>query len=283
MQDAGFSIRPMKREEVPSAVELAVKEGWNPGLNDGVTFIDADPDAFLIGLLDDRPVGCISALSIGDSFGYLGYHLVARAQRGRGYDLRLWEAALKRLDGRVVGFDCALSEQDNYLQAGFKTVHTNIHYRCPGGLVIHDEDGLMAAGDLPFEEIEEYDRRFFPATRGAFLKSWFGMPRVSAFAIKLGDHLCGYGVIRPCREGWQIGPLFADNGGVAERLYRRLSMVADANDWVYIDIPESNRDAVLLAGRFNMTECYRTARMYLGDPPTSNTEGMFGIVSFQKG
>ncbi len=46
------------------AIQLAAKEGWNPGLHDAECFYRTDPDGFFIGLLDEnQPVGCISAVS----------------------------------------------------------------------------------------------------------------------------------------------------------------------------------------------------------------------------
>ena len=44
----------MRREEVAFAIDLAAREGWNPGLHDAECFFAADPDGFLIGELQDR-------------------------------------------------------------------------------------------------------------------------------------------------------------------------------------------------------------------------------------
>ena len=40
-----IAIRPMRREEVDVAIELAALEGWNPGLHDAACFHAADPGA----------------------------------------------------------------------------------------------------------------------------------------------------------------------------------------------------------------------------------------------
>ena len=56
-----LAIRTMRREEVAFAIDLAAREGWNPGLHDAECFFSADPGGFLIGELDGEPVGCISA------------------------------------------------------------------------------------------------------------------------------------------------------------------------------------------------------------------------------
>jgi len=84
MRDPGFSIRPMARDEVDFGVELAAKEGWNPGLNDGEYFYWTNPDGLLIGLLDSRPVGCISAVCYNGVFGFIRLYVVILEYRGKG-------------------------------------------------------------------------------------------------------------------------------------------------------------------------------------------------------
>ena len=44
----------MKRNEMDFAIQLAAKEGWNPGLHDAECFYRTDPDGFFIGLLDEK-------------------------------------------------------------------------------------------------------------------------------------------------------------------------------------------------------------------------------------
>lgn len=55
MQNRNYTIRTMHRDEVQIAVEWAAREGWNPGLADADCFYAADPNGFLIGLLDEEP------------------------------------------------------------------------------------------------------------------------------------------------------------------------------------------------------------------------------------
>ena len=57
-----LTIRKMTPGEVDWALQLAAAEGWNPGLFDAACFYQTDPAAFLIGLLQGKPAGCISAV-----------------------------------------------------------------------------------------------------------------------------------------------------------------------------------------------------------------------------
>ncbi|MCA9437546.1 MAG: GNAT family N-acetyltransferase, partial [Candidatus Omnitrophica bacterium] len=98
-----------------------------------------------------------------------------------------------------------------------------------------------------------------------------------------GGHLSGYGVIRKCRSGHKVGPLFADNPNVAETLFLALKSFASEEDPVYLDTPEINPEAVALAERHNMTVVFETARMYTGDSPDIDLNGIFGVTTFELG
>ena len=90
------------------------------------------------------------------------------------------------------------------------------------------------------------------------------------------------GVIRPCRAGFKIGPLFANGPGAADQLFRALSNHA-AGRSLYLDIPENNPDAVALAERHRLNEVFGCARMYLGEAPATPWKNIFGITTFELG
>ena len=79
-----YRIRPMQRDEVALALDWAAAEGWNPGLHDAPCFHAADPQGFLLGLLDEEPVATISVVKYGADFGFLGFYIVKPGFRGRG-------------------------------------------------------------------------------------------------------------------------------------------------------------------------------------------------------
>ena len=260
MRGQGFAIRRMTEADLELALDWAAAEGWNPGLHDGRCFLAADPDGILLGELDGVPIGCVSAVRYGPDFGFLGFYIVLAQFRGRGFGLELWRAALGHLGDRVVGLDGVVAQQENYRKSGFALAFRNIRQRGEGGG--EAPAGLTDLAEVPFDEIARYDRSAFPAPREDFLRSWIWQPQAAAFAVLDGRNLKGYGVLRACREGFKIGPLFADDEETAERLLAGLLASSAPGAPVFLDTPEANPAAIALAERHTMRPVFETARMY---------------------
>jgi GNAT superfamily N-acetyltransferase len=276
-----YIIRTMTKHEIGFAIDLAAAEGWNPGLRDAEPFVAADRGGFLVGLLDGEPIGCISAVSYEGSFGFIGLYIVVPEQRGKGYGIALWNAAMQRLAGHTIGLDGVVAQQDNYRRSGFTLAYRNIRFEGRGGGA--GVTGLVDARSVPFERLRAYDRRGFPAERPAFLRAWIDQRGATALASLDGGVLRGYGVIRPCRAGFKVGPLFADTADVGDSLYCGLTSRAPEGSAVYLDAPEVSPAALALADRYAMRRVFETARMYTGAPPAVDLRVVFGVTTFELG
>ncbi len=250
-------------------------------MHDADSFFAADPDGFLIGVLDDEPIACISAVSYDGRFGFIGFYIVVPGHRGEGYGIRIGEAAMRRLSGHLIGVDGVVEQQENYRRSGFRFAYRNIRFEAAGGGGA--AAGLVEAHAVPFEALCAYDRQLFRASRVDFLRAWIDAPGTKGLASVDGDVVRGYGVIRPCRVGFKIGPLFADTPEVAEALYRSLVSHAPAGSPVYLDVPEVNEAALALAGRYGMRRVFETARMYNGEAPAIDLSRVFGVTTFELG
>jgi hypothetical protein len=89
-------------------------------------------------------------------------------------------------------------------------------------------------------------------------------------------------VIRPCRTGCKIAPLFADDERAAEALFAALCNQGLGGP-VYMDIPEPNRAGMALADRHAMTPDFECARMYLRGDPGLPLDRIYGITAFETG
>jgi GNAT superfamily N-acetyltransferase len=273
----------MNRQEIDLAIEWAAAEGWNPGLEDAECFYRADPDGFLAGLMDGEPVACISVVRYGESFGFLGFYIVKPEYRGRGLGLELWKAGLQRLEGRVVGLDGVVAQQENYRKSGFTLAYRNIRYMGVASGSRENLSEMVPLSSIPFEEVAAYDQAFFPDDRRAFLQSWTSREGSHDFGIQENGALVGYGLIRPCRTGYKIGPLFADRAELAETLFRTLESSVPEGSPIFLDIPEVNPAALELVQRHKMSVVFETARMYKGAAPQLPVERIYGVTTFELG
>lgn len=278
-----FTIRGMTLPEVDLAIDWAASEGWNPGLYDATSFYAADPKGFLMGLLGKEPVAVVSAVKYNDAFGFMGFYMVKPEYRGMGYGVQMGQVGLTYLAGCTVGLDGVLAQQENYRRSGFRMAYRNVRYRGVFEGMGFTHPNIVPLSFFSLEELCAYDRMLFPADRRAFLQSWVGQPESKAFGYLVKGRLVGYGVARVCRVGYKIGPLFADEPHVADALFRALVAEIPVGSSVFLDVPENNAEAVLLAKRYSMKEVFSTARMYLGPEPKLPASRIFGVTSFELG
>lgn len=279
-----FRVRTMSAADVALAVEWAAQEGWNPGLHDADFFRLADPDGFFIGEWRGEPAACLSAVAYGDDFGFIGLYIVKPELRGKGFGMRVWQHGVAYLRDRCVGLDGVLAQQANYAKSGFQLAYRNIRYqgvaRQRAGDVPHAD--LLDASAVPFEQLSDYDRRCFPASRDRFLGAWLTQPEAIARVAVREGQVAGYSVLRPCLTGYKIGPLFADNDEIAGQLFAELTS-SIPGEVFFFDVPETRAAAVALAERHGMTSVFETARMYTREPPVMSIERVFGVTSFELG
>jgi GNAT superfamily N-acetyltransferase len=271
----------MRSDDMVLAVEWAAAEGWNPGLNDAACFATVDPKGFFIAEIDGDPVAIVACVNYGDSFAFLGFYIVRADLRGRGYGLQIWNAAIAHAGSRVIGLDGVVAQQGNYQTSGFKLAYANVRY---GGTVaaIEMPRGLVALGDIPPAMLEADDATVFPAARSAFLRAWIGAPGHIGFALLRDSALAAWGVIRPCRKGFKIGPLVADDRAAAEAVLSALIAGVRGGE-IFLDVPAINPDAVALARDLKLTPAFETARMYTGAIPSLRLDRIFGVTTFELG
>jgi hypothetical protein len=277
-----LAIRAMTLDDLRLTLDWAAAEGWNPGLGDAGAFLAADPGGFLMAWVEDEPAAAISVVRYGASFAFLGLYIAAPAFRGRGIGWTLWQAGMGQIENRIVGLDGVVAQQDNYRRSGFALAHRNVRYEGVSRADMPTDSRLARIGQGILPSIQAYDRPCFGAPRQAFLSAWLREPGRSGFAVIEDGEVRGYGVIRACREGHKIGPLFADDAATADLLFRALASTVKG-EGVVLDPPEPNAAALDLAERHELSPVFETARMYKGPAPVLPLDRIFGITTFELG
>ncbi len=246
-----LAIRAMTRSELDALVEWAANEGWNPGRNDAQIFWDTDPEGFVAAELGGELIGGGSIVSYAGSFGFMGFFIIRPDYRGRGLGRRLWlhrrDLLISRLQApAIIGMDGVFDMQGFYARGGFVLCNRDLRFEGVGAAAAR-APMLVNLSEVPFAEVTRYDAAHFPAPREGFLKAWITQPGSRALGAVRDGVLRGYGVIRPCRQGFKIGPLFAADRDTAEALYCGLGDIAPGEP-MFLDVPENNPQAMGGAG-----------------------------------
>lgn len=272
----------MRPDEISIAIDWAAAEGWNPGLADHAPFAAVDPEGFLIGELNGAPAATISCVNYAASFAFLGFYIVREDLRGRGYGLRIWNAAIAHAGPRMIGLEGVVAQQQNYRRSGFNLAYANVRFGgTPTGFDA-PRDGIIELADVPLAVVETDDATVFPARRAAFLRAWIGSPGHVGRALVRDGELAGWGVVRPCRRGRKIGPLVANDRATAEAVLASLLTSVGGGE-IFLDVPSINRDAIALAQDIGLAPAFETARMYTGPIPPLQLHRVFGVTTFELG
>lgn len=279
-----LEIRTMQREEVSSiAVAWAAKEGWNPGLHDADSFHATDPNGFFVGLIRNEPVACISVVSYGEGFGFLGFYIVKEGFRGNGYGIRIWNHGMGYLGQRNIGLDGVVAQQENYKKSGFVFAYNNIRFEGVAKNFGIARSYVKTIDNVPISAALQFDTGYFPVNRERFLLPWLSGPdRHVRFAVEDGE-IRGYGVVRKCLRGYKIGPLFAQSPEYAEGLFQALVSSVSEGEPVFLDIPDPNPHAQALVSKYGMQKVFETARMYTKQAPDLHLLHIYGVTTFELG
>lgn len=273
----------MTAGDMALAVDWAAAEGWNPGLDDAAVFHAADPDGHFLTRIDGRPVACISAVKYGPDYAFVGFYICLPDYRGQGLGIATWNVALASTGTRALGLDGVVDQQTNYAKSGFVLKHRNIRYGGPAPDKGRDDPRLRPIDGALLPALRDYDRAFFPVPRDRFLAAWLGAcPTRHGLALVEDGKVTGYGVVRRCRTGFKVGPLFAETAAGADSLFRALAVEA-AGDEVFLDLPEPNGEAKALAEGYGLAPVFETARMYRGLDPDISIPRTYGITTFELG
>lgn len=283
MSNSNYQIRSMTREELKIPLEWAAKEGWNPGLFDTDAFYAADPHGFFMGFFKDEPISAISAVKYSQDYGFIGLYIVKPKYRQKGYGIKIWNHAIDYLSGCNIGLDGVVAAQDKYKRFGFTLYYRNIRYEGKSKNFNVKDNHIVFLSKIPFEKLKSYDDKLFSISRSQFLEKWIRQPESLAVGYFENKKLKGYGMIRKCQIGYKIGPLFADNKEIAEKIFQKLNSFLDEGTLFYLDTPEKNKEALKLAKRYDMKSMFETARMYSKKQPKINLQKVFGVTTFELG
>lgn len=278
-------VRRATGDEIAWLLAMAAAEGWNPGLEDATAFHAADTSGFWIALDHERPVAGISVVRQDARHGFLGLYLCEPASRGQGHGWRAWQAGLEHLDGRTVGLDGVVEQQDNYRRSGFEFAWRNLRFTGPAP---RPDSTVEMRRSTPesVPALVAFDREIGGVDRSDWLSIWFGDTRTRRTRWipggPTGSAPQAVGTIRRCREHCKIGPLLAATPELALQLLGGLAATLGAEQ-IVLDVPEPNESGTAIARRVGLEVVFETARMYRGPAPRVDLGRLFGVATLELG
>jgi len=282
----GYTLAPMRDEDINQLAEWAAIEGWNPGRSDLAIARRIDPNAFIALRDGDQLVGGGTVFRITPSFGFMGLFIIRADRRGAGLGRALWHHRRDRLidrlvPGATIGMDGVLDMVPFYNDGGFRLAHHDLRYQ---GVASGEHDPyVLALVDEDRTDIRRLDAALFGADRSAFIDAWLSAPGVQAVVIRSeSQRVSALAAIRPALDGYKFGPVLAESPDLARRVVGHLLSMVEGQA-VQIDVPEPNASGRALAESCGLSPVFRCARMYYGPTPKVNVQHVFGVTSFEFG
>jgi len=203
-----LALRAMREDDLPSAVELSMEQGWPYREEDWQLLLETGEGIVLE--RGGRIVGCTLAWRYGEDHASLGTIIVQEAERGKGLGRRMIEEMLGRLQGRTVILNATEDGIGLYRKLGF--VET-------GRILQHQG----AAPTMPLAELVPNERvRPMGSADGIIpelYSSASGMDRTELLRILMANgstvvlerdyEPAGFALVRRFGHGREIGPIVA--------------------------------------------------------------------------
>lgn len=298
--DQALIIRNMSLNDLKLMFTWAKAEGWNPGKYDDIPYYSIDPKGFYVLEVNGEAAAVIAAVRYSSEFAFVGFYIVNPQFRGNGYGLQLWNYALTQL-GTIsnIGLYAVAAQVKNYQKSGFESAFFNWRWQGYSSKKIKNykhAPELREARDEDAEKIAELDAAFFPARRTNFIKRMLGLKKALEFksekdkcsailACNNTDKIIGFGVIRPCVNGYRIGPLYAFDYKTAKHISYELMRHIDEHSQVMMDSPSANAETEKLAQKLGFTHLPEadTVAMFTKEATQITQQGNFAIASLDLG
>lgn len=259
----------MQTQDIAAGLSLCRAAGWNQLARDWEIFLHLSKNDCRLATIEDTIVGTVTTLRYQHFFSWIGMVLVHPANRGQGIGMQLLHEALHILrNEETIKLDATPAGREIYLKLNFvdeyeltriKTVVSAERLINP--TVLNSTARVMRENDVL--RLPELDRKIFGADRLELLEWQFeGAPQY-AFLVEEKNNLRGFCMGREGYHFTHIGPVIAQDTGVAK------SLIAAAlgnciGRPVILDVLSFNKEWLEWLKALGFTEQRPLTRMYRG-------------------
>ena len=287
-------------EEVRTAITKSAvdREGWKIGMDDHELLFASDPYGIFIGELDGVLISSLCVVKFGDDLAFLGYYIVDKSFRGKGYGLAIFEAGMASLSK---SHNCVLDAQPwavcLYEKSGFRRAWTNHKLKFLISDTAHilkdfnppPEMVIRPANQVNFDDLSAYASEVFGAPLGRYFKKMMEAPSIISFAATIEGVIVGFVSARRefSKGAWQIRPLYADTTLIARSMLKHIfsilsstcdRAVPDESAILCVPACDANPKALELGNELNGSLYCYTVQMYSKGIPNIPLEKMYGMM-----
>lgn len=274
-----FTIQAATPELLKPLLKHAQENSFNPGIDDINMILKRFSDGFMVACLDNEPIGMAAVIRPVAKKCFVGLFYIEEEFRHLGYGHQLWDAVMKYVGDSACTLDCKIEQLDWFKQFGFKLAHRNIRYKLRrNDFELIEESAIKTLSEIDFALLLDFDSKVITSERRDFLHKWLQMNHTLVYL----DNGCvrGYGTIRQCNDGYQVGPLFAENREIAHKLFVNLIQKADPQAHIFLDVPEINPSALVLMEFLRMQKTSISARMSFNNATIIESNMIYGVATF---
>lgn len=270
----GLVLRTMRPDDAEAALALSEEAGWNQTAEDWRFMLG---QGRALGLQEPGGAWAGSSLVLpqGAAVSWISMVLVARRHRRKGLGTMLLGRCVEavRAGGAVPGLDATELGRPVYLPQGFRDLYALSRWRldarpadepAPAGCTIRP------VSETDLDRIAAFDAARTRTERAATLRYLYGRVADRARLAERDGRIVGYALGRPGRRAAQVGPVVADEPGVAIALLSRMAALGPP---VILDVPDAHAPVTAWLRRHDAVRERGFVRMTLGTVPGLDDPG----------
>ena len=264
-----------------------MKAGCHEKLHDAICFFTANlTHCFYIGELNGQKISCISIVKHGESCAVVGYYIVIKAFRGKGYGLKTWRFAFEDAGITNSSYNVQLyammnsNMQSRYEKWGLKpdwmaktfTFDVSRAQKslsdCQFPLSVAK---IIPGSQVNLEKLVEYGADVMGSSQvcKSMLAAWISIGEESSWvATDNSSEIVGYLIMKKTtcfpEGGYRIGPFYSDSAAIARSLLKcAVEFAADVSNrhQFYIELPCDNLEGVNIIEGFGATVIFEVIFM----------------------
>jgi predicted N-acetyltransferase YhbS len=259
-------IRLMTHADIPAALSLSARVGWDHQARDLERVLFWSPDGcFVMVEGDGQVVGTVTTTPYDTDLAWIGLMIIAPDRQRRGLGGQMMRAALDHLITRGtkrIMLDASEAGRPLYRSMGFNELYQVERWQGRASTYLGPRARRMKSTDLP--DVLALDAALFGLNRAHILTRLMSEFPTLAWADYQQGKLEGYLLGREVNSGVYLGPWMSRSTTSAERLLR-VALEQVQGQTITLHVPDSNGRSVIVLSNHNLRRIRYNTRMIYGN------------------